>query len=145
VTPKLGAAVKAVAFEFPNRSQTERKLNLTTGTPRPKDVRCVGAGLLARGLSPLPSLPDADRVSDHHRQRLAAYSCGGSAGVARRRTGFPLSSGSRTNPENHDTCHVTDKRRDLQQLSSEQITESGRISVSRQGEVSRRRKFRSKE
>ncbi len=36
------------------------------------------------------------------RQRLAAYSCGGSSGVAVKRTGFPLSSGRIKNPKNHD-------------------------------------------
>jgi hypothetical protein len=123
LTPKLGAAVKAVALESPNRSQADRNSTLTTGTPRPKDVSNCRAGLLARGLSPLPSLPDADCVSDNHRQRLAAYSCGGSAGVARRRTGFPLSSGSRTNPENHDPCYVQIEGATFNSFRGEQIYE----------------------
>src|SRR5262245_14740445 len=73
----------------------------------PEDVHAVAAGLLARGSSLSSGLPGT-LVSDlgssdpstpvvWSGRRLAAYSCGGSSGLAlavkRGRTGFPLSSG----------------------------------------------------
>src|SRR5690606_34379270 len=52
----------------------------TAGTPRPRFEKCVTAGLLARRSLLLPAFP----VPWHQwqiRQKLAAYSCGGSAGI----------------------------------------------------------------
>jgi hypothetical protein len=46
----------------------------------PERRSSIEAGLLARGSSPLPGLPDAN-ASDRLRQKLAAHSCGGSSGV----------------------------------------------------------------
>src|SRR5215813_10204324 len=42
----------------------------------------VGAGLLARGSQLCPAFPKPCSFSDFVGQRLAAYSCGGSAGIA---------------------------------------------------------------
>jgi hypothetical protein len=64
----------------------------TTGTPRPRTLFAVAAGLLARGSRLSPGLPETLRVSvTHSGRKLAAHSCGGSPGLADRRTGFPLS------------------------------------------------------
>src|SRR5215468_1832865 len=48
----------------------------------PVDERFVGAGLLARGSQLCPAFPKPSGFSDFVGQRLAAYSCGGSAGIA---------------------------------------------------------------
>ncbi|VFU17416.1 protein of unknown function (plasmid) [Methylocella tundrae] len=64
----------------------------TTGTPRPGTIwrrgRSPGSRVVA---SVRPSRSRSASVT-HGGLRLAAYSCGGSSGIALRRTGFPLSS-----------------------------------------------------
>jgi len=77
-----------------------KRLTLRSGhrdTP-PVDGSFAVAGLLARGSCALFAFP----VSQWHLEAgLAAYSCGGSFGLARQcgRTEFPLGSGT---PEHHD-------------------------------------------
>ena len=64
--------------------------SLPSGAPRPDDAskaQFVMAGLLARGSLPsaaFPGIPSGTGLG------LVAYSCGGSAGVERTRTGFPF-------------------------------------------------------
>src|SRR4051812_39617619 len=64
--------------------------SLPSGAPRPDDAskaQFVMAGLLARGSLPsaaFPGIPSGIGLG------LVAYSCGGSAGIERTRTGFPF-------------------------------------------------------
>ena len=81
------------------KSRERRLLAYHRDTP-PVNEHLVGAGLLARGSLLLSGLPEAKVASvTLVGQRLAAYSCGGSAGIA---PASLLAPGKR-NPENLDT------------------------------------------
>lgn len=77
------------------REPTETKR--TTGTPRPRTY-VVGAGLLAHGSQPGVRLPRI-APSDMNERWLAAYSCGGSAGI---KPASLLAPAPKNGPENHD-------------------------------------------
>lgn len=80
--------------------------------PRARDGRHAPAGLLARGSNVPSSLPDKGFYGSRGQWRmwreLAAYSCGGSPGVARllARTGFPFSPGWLAPPRNRHGPNV---------------------------------------
>ena len=87
---ELGAKAEVTRLDSGNAMAARESQPHHRDTP-PEDVYVVEAGLLARGSVLLSGLPETlAGFSDFVGQRLAAYSCGGSAGHY---TGFPLSSG----------------------------------------------------
>jgi hypothetical protein len=72
-----GMTVRGLSeFAWRNRHASAATLR---GTP-PEDIHFVAAGLLASRVIVSVRLPNALGISDKGRQRLAAYSCGGSSG-----------------------------------------------------------------
>ena len=92
---KLGAKAEVTRLDSGNAVAASRESQPHHRDTPPEDVYIVEAGLLARGSMLLSGLPETFAgFSDFVGQRLAAYSCGGSAGFSRetaRFTGFPLS------------------------------------------------------
>lgn len=74
-----------------NQDGGQKPLHATTGSPRPWTFLLLTVGLLTRGRATLPCLPNDwppvlpcgdTRRQWPWRQRVAAYSCGGSPGLA---------------------------------------------------------------
>ena len=78
----LGAKAEVTRLDSANAGALAESQPHHRDTP-PEDVYVVEAGLLARGSSLLSGLPKTlAGLSDFVGQRLAAYSCGGSSGLA---------------------------------------------------------------
>jgi hypothetical protein len=71
--------------------QTESTVCTHRSTPPDAIARdsLLEAGLLASGSQLQATFPGSSRSQWYLGRRLAAYSCGGSCGIARRRTAFP--------------------------------------------------------
>ena len=61
----------------------DKRMQATAGTPRPWTFRLSRQVSWLAGRSFLPVFPTREGISDAIRKQLAAYSCGGSAGIPR--------------------------------------------------------------